>query len=225
MSDSTQSGSAPPRYVEDEYECFLPRACELRDEYNAQLDALLRVAGSDVDEAGLMAGTWSHAQGWSRLQSDDDEVTKARFRDLWNWARKEFDAAVDRQRSGTAPERMKVVRRQIACAFYHSVYDPAIERQGAWADTLLSFGWVAHEELLQCKRKAWPAPRAPVHENRPSSLPAGRSQQLRERPPELRLPKTTQTPAGWVFKLFGDETPEECVRRFLDPDPTWRRAV
>ena len=37
------------QYHEAGFECFLPRACELRDEYNAQLDALLRVAGSDVE--------------------------------------------------------------------------------------------------------------------------------------------------------------------------------
>ena len=72
--------------------------------------------------------------GWSRSRTDEDEMTKIQFRKLWGWAREEFEAAVGRQQCGNDHEKMKV-RKEIACAFYHSVYDPAIEQHaGAWAD-------------------------------------------------------------------------------------------
>ena len=222
VSDSTQAFRSV-QYHEARFECFLRSACELRDEYNARLLVILRKAGSGADEAGLMAGTWSHARGWTRSQTDEDEMTKIQFRKLWGWAREEFEAAVGRQQCGNDHEKMKV-RKQIACAFYHSVYDPAIERTQAVGGSavkeikLLNFGWVAHEELLNAT--AGPGVCGVSLERRSSapssSLPPGRSASSSEAPAGVALAQDDADAGGMGLQLFGDETPEACVRRFLD---------
>ena len=218
------------RFEQPGSSAFLSEACRLRDLYNVDLLLLVKEAGSDVSEAGLMAGTWAHKGGLRRGQHDDDERTKLRFRNLRSWARSEFDAVVVSARNslGKGSVEWLAVPLQVAAAWYHSVYHPMPQKlsKDAWVDSLtaeeklLSFAWVAHSELLLCKEGA--ASNDTALESAlgsPVRHPVnGGTRSLTEhvqRRDEL---------AGRIFRC-NNKTQEECLRRGLVGDTALYQEV